>query len=104
MIYVVRVELDVDYGKEDLLYFEDTLNVIYTSKPTYDDLVTGCIQGFFSDVEKEFSKDYEKYKFAMLGPLITSILPTEAGSISIGVPDMDLCSEIFWPSTKTKVL
>ena len=39
MIYVVKVELDVDCGKEDLLYFEDTLNVIYTSKPTYDDLV-----------------------------------------------------------------
>ena len=64
MIYVVRVELDVDYGKEDLLYFEDTLNVIYTSKPTYDDLVADCIQGFFSDVEKELSKDYEKFELA----------------------------------------
>ena len=64
MIYVVRVELDVDCGKEDLLYFEDTLNIIYTSKPTYDDLVADCIQGFFSDVEKELSKDYEKFELA----------------------------------------
>ena len=64
MIYVVRVDLDVDCGKEDLLYFEDILNVIYTSKPTYDDLVADCIQGFFSDVEKELSKDYEKFELA----------------------------------------
>ena len=64
MIYVVKVELDVECGKEDLLYFEDTLNVIYTSKPTYDDLVAGCIQGFFNDIEKEFSKDYEKFILA----------------------------------------
>ena len=64
MIYVVRVELDVDYGKEDLLYFEDTLNVIYTSRPTYDDLVATCIQGFFNDIEEEFSKDYEKFELA----------------------------------------
>ena len=64
MIYVVRVELDVDCGKDDLLYFEDTLNIIYTSKPTYDDLVADCIQGFLSDVEKELSKDYEKFELA----------------------------------------
>ena len=64
MIYVVKVELDVECGKEDLLYVEDTLNVIYTSKPTYDDLVAGCIQGFFNDIEKEFSKDYEKFILA----------------------------------------
>lgn len=64
MIYVVKVELDVECGKEDLLYFEDTLNVIYTSKPTYDDLVATCIQGFFNDIEEEFSKDYEKFELA----------------------------------------
>lgn len=62
MIYVVKIEIDVDCGKEDLLFFEDTVNVIYTSRPTYDDLVATCIQGFFNDVENEFKKDFEKFE------------------------------------------
>ena len=80
MIYVVKVELDVDCGKEDLLYFEDTLNVIYTSRPTYDDLVATCIQGFFNDIEEEFSKDYEKFELTGSRVVVLNVIKDNAFS------------------------
>lgn len=86
MIYTVKVELDVDCGEKGLVRFEDIFNIIYKSKPTYDDFVVRCVDSFFKDIECD-SEDYEKFELVGSRVTILNALKDNIFSKAIEIED-----------------